>query len=224
LSDDHFADISQCDLFFYFGTLSGQNVTRLPYDESSEELEWLINNTESQIDLIFGFSGYEYKVITDNFKNEIKKSINAKIPVIVRLKERNADGFNLIIDFDEDSFLCPDYIDDSKHVLTCDKIDALYIFGDKKTPRYTFLDGLKQIKKVLDHNQEKGYWAEFINKFNHYWEDGLNNADISEVEKRFKRTANVMCHTFNCHNFGEAMGKYKHSLAETMENNEYNIN
>lgn len=80
------------------------------------------------------------------------------------------------------------------------------------------MDGLKQIKKVLDHNKEKDYWAEFINKFNHYWEEGLNNADVSEVKKRFERTAGVMWHTFNCHNFGEAMGKLKNSLVGTMGN------
>jgi hypothetical protein len=221
LNDDQYADVNQCDLFFYFGTMSGQNVTRLPYDESSEESEWLINNTKTQIDLIFGFSWYDYKVITDNLKSEIIKSINAKIPVIAKLKEQNTEGYNLIIAYDGDNFLCPNYSDDPKHILTYDKIDALYIFGDKKTPRYTFMDGLKQIKKVLDHSREKGYWTEFITKFNHYWEEGLNNADISEVKKRFERTANVMCHTFNCHNFGEAMGKYKHSLAETMKNNEH---
>lgn len=210
--------ISQEDFFFFFGTMSGQNVTRLPYDETTVEPEWLINNTISQIKFILGFTGYEYTVVSNNFKQEVKKSIGDGIPVIVKLKDNDINGYNLIIGFDEETFLCPNFNSDPRQILKDEDIELLYILGEKKTPRYTYLDGLKQIIRVLEHNQEKNIWGETADKFSHYWEEGLNNTDISEVKKRFDRTVKMMWHTFNCHILGETMGRIQHAISGSTTN------
>lgn len=217
-NDKRLSLISQEDFFFFFGTMSGQNVTRLPFDETAIEPEWMINNTVSQIEFIMGFTGFDYTIELSNFKESVKNSIDIDKPVIAKLKENNKNGYNLIIGFDEEKYVCPNFNEDSSQILSDDDIELLYILGDKKAPKYTYLDGLKRIVRILEHNREKNIWGELSEKFNHYWEEGLNNTDINEVKKRFNRTAEMMWHAFNCHNLGESMGRIQHSICGSTTN------
>lgn len=198
-SDEKLSKYSQCDWLFFFGTMSGQNMTRLPYDETETETEWLVANTDTQIDLIWGFSAYDYKVITQNFKDEIIISINAGKPVIAKLKGQVSDCFRLINGHDGGTLLCPN------SDVSYDEIEYLHIFGEKTARRYSLIDGLKQMKKILDYNREKDYWSIFIQKFFGYFDEQLNEKPVSEVKKRFDRAVTAMWHTFNCHNLGCAM-------------------
>ena len=84
-----------------------------------------------------------------------------------------------------------------------EELDVLYIIGKKTAPRYTFLDGLKRIRRVMEYNQEEKLWDGYMEKIGLYGPEGLGEASLEEKKVRMKRVADTMWFTFNSHNFAE---------------------
>lgn len=206
--------------FFLFDTVCGRSSLRCRFNGEPTEMEKMIGElnfyeggTNNNIDFLFGFAGYEYRQLNDPsiFKNEIIKSIEAGIPVIVKVKTGN-NRFRVITGYDDNLLICPDFTNAQQKPLSTpsyDELDTIYIIGKKTEPRYLILDGLERIKKVMEYNLNEKLWDGYIEKMGLYTADSLNNASIEEKKARMKRVANTMWHTFNCHNFAEVFRQYR---------------
>lgn len=210
----------RCAFFFLFNTMTGCSALRRRFDGTPTEMQKMIGyydeagygcGTDYVVDFLFGYTGYDYRVITDAavFKNEIAASINAGKPVISKLKIGNntrAPRFHLISGYDGDALLCPQYVFQSweleRYGLEEGKteqppaysdIDCLYIFGDKIARRYTLKDGLENIRRVMEYNRSEGIWDEYLMKLGGWGKftskDGLNKANSKEKEARAKLLA-----------------------------------
>lgn len=95
----------RCAFFFMFNTMTGNSLVRRRLDGTPTEMQILMGDTPEElggcgsdfvVDFLFGFTGYEYKKITDplKFKEEIIKSINENKPVIARLKPEACEVIN----------------------------------------------------------------------------------------------------------------------------------
>ena len=197
------------DLFFLFDTLSGRNSIRYRFDGKPTEMETLIGDlvsdeandgTDYTVDFLFGFAGYEHRKITepDAFKAAIVASIDAGRPIIAKVKTGKG-RFRVIIGYDGDNLLEPSYENSlrwhprSTEAITYGAMEALHIVGDKIKPRYTLVDGLERIRRVMEYNADEKIWGSFLEKltFPHAAQkgDGWDDADTEERKTRMKRLA-----------------------------------
>lgn len=193
----------QESLFFVFGTMSGINSFRPDFDGLIEYK----NDTTEIIDYIFKFAGYEYEVLTCDFVQKIKASIDNDKPVLARIKDDFKNPYRVLIDYDDDKFIIAEAKDEgiincSDHPITYDQFSSVIIVKEKVKPQYTLLDSLKRIQEVMQVNEEKGIWDDCIQKFK-YWEEKLQDVDYDEIKRRFDRIEQIMWHNFNTHNFSE---------------------
>jgi len=203
--------------FFLFDTMCGRSSLRCRFDGTPTEMEKMIGesgpyegDTENNIDFIFGFAGYEYRKVTDDFKSAIIASTDAGRPVIAKVKTGKG-RCRVIIGYDGNKLFCPDYKnaqEPPKRAPKYDELAALYIIGDKIEPRYTLKDGLKRIVKVMEYNADEGLWDGYIEKLGLYTADSFGKSQ-EEKKARMKRMADTMEHTWNCHNFAEVFRKYR---------------
>ena len=179
--------------------------------------------TDFVVDFLFGYTGYDYRVITDAaaFKDEIAASIDAGKPIIVKLKPESR-GFHLITGYDDDgdTLLCIDFIrqDWSTNPPTEKKeqppdygeIDCLYISGNKGTRRYTLKDGLENIRSVIAYQLKEGIWDEYLKKLGGWdafpSDDGLDKADFEERKARGQILRETTGYVYNFCSFGGAFG------------------
>ena len=214
---------------FLFDTMSGQSALRLRFDGEPTEMQKLIGETNEEgcgtdytVDFLFGFAGYEYQKLTaaDSFKEAIIASIDKGNPVIARVSGNNG-RFRVITGYDNDTLICPSFINAQNKpggAPSYNDLNTLYIIGDKITPCYGVLDGLKRIQKVMAYNIKENLWGGYTEKIGLYTSDSLNNCAIEEKKARMKRIADTMWHTFNCHNFAEVFRKYRDGNASVYEN------
>ncbi len=206
--------------FFLFDTMCGRSSLRCRFDGERTEMEKMIGevvpdegDTENNIDFLFGFTGYRYRRLNDfaAFQDEIIASIDAGKPVIAKVK--TGEGrYRVIIGYDADLLICPNFTNAQQRPESAPvyaDIETLYIIGDKTAPRYTLIDGLKRIQKVMAYNINENLWSDYIEKLGLYTADSLNFCRIDEKKARMKRVADTMWYTFNCHNFAEVFRKYR---------------
>jgi hypothetical protein len=150
-------------------------------------------------------------------------SIDAGKPVIARVKqnEKNEGVFRIIIGYDGDTLISPEYTGAQKPPKATplyDDIEILYIIDDKTQPRYTVRNGLERIIKVMEYNINDQLWDSYTNKLFFYGKESFEQANEEERQRRMKRTADTMWHTFNCHNFSEFFGHLRNikSVAHTV--------
>lgn len=219
--------VAQERYFFLFDTMSGRSSLRCRFDGEPTEMQKLIlggtsfydGETDYTVDFLFGFAGYNYRKLTDanEFKTAIIDSINADKPVIAEVNSGNGN-FRVITGYDGDSLLCPDFTNAQnkpQNPPAYDEITALYIIGEKITPRYTLKDGLERIKKVMEYNINENLWGGYTEKMGLYTSDSLGRVGIDEKKVRMRRVADTMWHTFNCHNFAEV---FRHREYEELKN------
>ena len=74
------------------------------------ETDFYDGGTENNIEFLFGFAGYEYRLLTDStvFKSEIIASIDANKPLIAKVKTGDR-RFRVISGYNNDTLLCPDF-------------------------------------------------------------------------------------------------------------------
>ena len=199
--------------FFVFDTVCGRSSLRWRFDGTPTQMQLLISGaayddgTDDTADFLFGYAGYEYRQITDPavFQDEIKKSIDRGRPVIAKAREGGA-RFRVITGYDGGTSICPDYgnaQDKPEGAPSLDELEIHYIIGNKTAPRYTFLDGLKRIRCVMEYNQNEKLWDGYMGKIGLYGSGGLGEVSMEEKKARMKRVADTMWHTFNSHNFAE---------------------
>lgn len=205
--------------FFLFDTMCGHSSLRCRFDGTPTEMDKFINNsgfddagTADNIDFLFGFAGYNYYTVTDAaaFRNEIRNSVNNNKPVIAKLKQ-NAVSFAVITGFDNDKIICPDFRCAQKSpdpYVTYDVIDSLYIIGEKSSPRFTLIDALKRIERVMNYCLHENLWDGYMKKIGTYGPDSLGEDNPEGRKQRMNRLAATMWHTFNCHNFAEVFRVY----------------
>jgi len=163
--------------------------------------------TDKTADFLTGFTGYSYKKITENFKENIVASIDSGKPVIAKIKENEI--FRVISGYDGDSLIEPDYrpADNAPNEPTVyDEIEYMYIFGEKIPQKYTFPDVLKLMEKVMDSDSDEKIWPEFLHKFD--YEGGrLWEVKAGEIKIRYKRLRGIAGWIPNIgHNLGLTFG------------------
>ena len=201
--------------FFLFDTLCGRSSLRCRFDGEPTEMQKMIlgdtdfydGETDYTVDFLFGFAGYEYRKLTNpgEFQAAVVKSIDDGKPVIAKVKS-GGSRFRVITGYDGNNMICPDFTNAQQKphgAPAYSEIDALYIVGEKITPRYTLKNGLERIKKVMEYNIGENLWGGYTEKMGLYTSDSLSNCGIDEKKARMKRVADTMWHTFNCHNFAE---------------------
>ena len=200
--------------FFLFDTVCGHSSLRMRFDGAPTEMIKKIcafdlydGGTDDNIDFLFGYVGYDYRALTDaaSFAREIRGSIDAGKPVIARAADGPFSPFRVITGYDGDALLSPSYASaqEPPPPPSLGELDAVYLFGEKTAPRWTFLDGLKRIREVMAYNQRENLWGTYTAKLGLYGPDGLRSADADEKRARMKRLSETMWHTFNAHNFAE---------------------
>ncbi len=229
--NDGRVNVKQERLCYFWKTLRGGTVLRHRWEGVTEGNPWSIDintctkmqrenllekDTDEVIDYTIGFSGYSYSKLTSDFKKHIYASIDAGKPVMARMKNTDHGSFRVITGYDGDALLCPDF-STANNPPDCDPvyddIANLYVFGEKIKPKYTFIDVLNNIKKVMEYNLSEKLWDEYIQKFD-YINEKLGQADIDEVKKRFQILGDTMNYTFNCHEFQQAFADT--SLLQTL--------
>ena len=188
-----------------FETIGGQWTSRQSWSGEKTKLQKEIDNnfgdqsnaSDSLVDFIIDFTGFDYKKASNNFKENIVTSIDTRRPVIAKLKEDTlpidlAKGYRIIIGYDEDALIEPNYTPaaDLKHAVTYDEIECLYILGEKIPQKYTFLDLLSVIEKAMDSDFAEGIWYDFLHKFDYESEKLWETNDV-EIASRFKRLLTV---------------------------------
>ncbi len=212
--------------FFLFDTMCGRSSIRLRFDQQPTKMQNLIgeipaegyyNGTDSTTDFIFGFAGYEYQKYSkkSEYKEAIAASIHAGKPVLGRISSGNG-RFHVIIGFDDDKLITTDYSqaqDPPVNAPTYDELEEIYIFGNKISPRFTFLDGLERIQQVIEQNKKDKIWDSFIEKMGGWLmypsEDGFDKASTEEKISRMHTFTFTMQYAWNCHNFGEVFRNCK---------------
>ncbi len=221
--------------FFLFDTMCGRSSLRCRFDGTPTEMQKQIGETEEDscgtddtVEFLFGFAGYEYRKLTalSEFKAAIVTSIDAGRPVIAKVK--TGEGrFRVITGYEDDiavvdgALICPDFTNAQKKpegAPTYDELEAVYMIGEKIAPRYTVLDGLKRIRRVMEYNRDENFWGGYTEKMGLYTADSLGRVDVEEKKARMKRVADTMWHTFNCHNFAEVFRRYRDGDAAVYEN------
>ena len=168
-----------CGLGQLYWTMLGWPFTRYAYGGPADKTRRyfdVFNQMGNRPKLLFGYAGYNYNICTDSakFKAELTASIDAGRPVIAEITdeayERNRTEFQLIIGYDGDELITPQYRlgkpDEGMGLpygsLAYNDIHALYIFGDKITPQFTFVDILKRNRAMVQANLEEKVWDKYL--------------------------------------------------------------
>lgn len=211
--------------YFLLDTMSGRSSLRCRFDGTQTEMQDWIDEKDGcgaadTVDFLFGFIGYDYRLVTDSaaFAGEIHASLEHNRPVIARVAGHHG-RFRVIIGQDEDTLIEPDYATAQnlpEHRITYDEIQSLYIIGEKIPRRFTEKDGLKRIETIMESNEAAGLWDEYQQKMG--WYGGMDAIPAEERAVRMKRTADTMWHTFNCHNFAEV---FRYRITEELKKPAY---
>jgi len=180
----------------------GHSVTRSSWSGEKTRIQTEIYNeygdfgnvTDKLVDFVIGFTGYEYKKINEGFKESVTAAIDAGKPVLAKvIKDESSEGpFRVIMGYDGDTLVEPNYmpVADLKAPTAYDNIEFLYVFGEKIPQKYTFLDVLKHVERIMDSDFSEGIWYDFAYKFD-YEGEKLWDATAGEMKKRFKRLGDV---------------------------------
>ena len=222
----------QEQLLFLFDTMCGRSALRLRFDGEPTEWQKRIGETKQDgcgtdetIAFLFGFAGYDYRKATGDFKAAIVTSIDAGKPAIAKVKT-GAGRFRVIIGYDGDKLLEPDYKGAQKAPKKATKYDdlaALYTIGEKIEPRYLVEDGLERIVQVMEYNASERLWEGYTLQMDFFGYHGndFKTDDKKERAARMKRVADTMWHTFNCHNFAEVFRRYREEDASGIDATAY---
>jgi len=207
----------RCKFFFLFNTMSGNSAIRCHFDGKSTEIQNLIGDTVEEdhgcgsdfiVDFLFGYAGYAYRKVTDNFKVEIVAAIDAGKPVIAKVKS-GRPRFYLINGYDGDALTCPEFKNQWSFLEnrpkeigpdgppTCDELDVLYIFGDKAPRRYTWIDGLHNIRRTMECNINEHVLDGYLEQLG----EGFIKASRKERAARLLLLHDTMLYIFNIVSF-----------------------
>jgi len=195
-------------LFFLFDTVSGRSAALRGWGNVPTEIYREIYDTDGMVDFLMGYTGYAYEKHTGDFAKQISASIGRGLPVLARLKKDSAvyldgkgDSFRVIIGCDGGKLQMPEpkgAQNPPKKAPKPEDIESVYVISGKCARRYTLLDGLKRVKRVMDCDRENSVWDEYIAAFSGSWEK-LDGWSLSDIKQLFKTAHDST--TWTCHNF-----------------------
>ena len=203
--------------FFLFDTMSGRSATVRGWGKKPTAIFREIYDTEDMVDFIMGYAGYGYVRYTDNLMEHIRASIDNNTPVLARLKkdgkpyldDGKADSFRTTIGYDGDKLCMADpkgAQNPPKKAPKLGEIESVYVITGKAERKYTLLDVLQRIRRVMEFDREAGTWDEYIHAFEKYWER-LKDHSLKELKQLHKNAWDAAI--WNCHNFAEAFRIYQ---------------
>ncbi len=213
----------QEDVYFLLDTMCGRSSLRCRFDGIPTEMQKTIGETDADdcgtadnVDFLFGYIGYDYRVVTEcaAFTEEICASLESDCPVIARVGG-NHGRYRVIVGIDRDTPAEPDYAGTQnlpETGITYADIECLYIISGKSTRRFTEKDGLQRIVRVMESNERSGLWDEYERLMG--WYGGMEGCSEKEWAARMHRTAETMWHTFNSHNFAEV---FRHRISAELK-------
>ena len=145
---------------------------------------------QNNFEFLAGFTGYSCKKITEGFKENIIASIDMGKPVIAKVKGETT--FRVIIGYDGDTLVDPDYRpaeNPPNNSMTYNEIEYIYVLCEKTPQKYTFLDVLKTMEKVMASDAAEGVWGEIAHNMN---PDKVLNLPFADIKKRFERFRQIM--------------------------------
>lgn len=198
--------------FMLFDMVCGRSALRCRFDGARTASEIMIcerdfydGGTENNIEFLFGFTGYDYSVYDNCDIAAIDESLKRDKPVIAKVNHGES-RFRVIIGRTANTLLSPDYRNAQnppEREFSVNEVDKLYVFGEKRVPKYSFKDGLLRAKSVMAENLREKVWDKYCEMIGIYTANSIKNATVNEKAKRMKRIAETMWHTFNAHNFAE---------------------
>jgi hypothetical protein len=202
-------------MYFLFDTAIGRTAAVIGWENKPTAIFREIYNTDDSLDFLMGYVGYGYVKHTDSstFADEIRASVDGGVPVLARIGGaadklcNNAPpngvkgAFRVIVGYADDRPLVAETVQDKDRDetdLTLADIDSLYVVTGRAERRYTLLDVLKRIRRVMESDRENGEWDKYIHAFSEYWDGSLGFApDYDEIKQRFRYLHMGM--VWNCH-------------------------
>jgi hypothetical protein len=199
----------QEELFFLFGTVSGDTALRDSFDGPTE-LQATLRDSDEQIAFLMQYAGYSYEKVTAGYRDAIIQSIDDGRPALARLKRAGSGSFRVITGYDRetDALLCPEPAraqNPPTRAPSYDELMGVYVVTGKAAPAAGMREGFERVVRVMEYNRDQGLWGGYLDRFR-YW-DELTGADLEEIRRRFNRVHDTMWHTFSSHNFGEAFAR-----------------
>jgi len=197
----------QSRLFFLFDTVSGRSAAARGWGNQATDIYREIYDSDDMVDFLMGYTGYSYVKHAEGFAEHIRTSLAKGLPVLARLKKAGeymddtGDSFRLITGFSGEKLQMPEPKGAQKPPKKAPKlseIDSIYVITGKTQRKYTLLDGLRRIKRVMDADRDAGVWDNYIKAFECSW-DWLNDISLKEIKALFERAHKGT--TWNCHNF-----------------------
>jgi hypothetical protein len=183
-----------------FSTLSGTTSAIAAYGRESD-IHKSVYSTDDTINFILKYTGYNYEKHTDDLIRKATFSIDADVPVLIRLKDNR---FRTVIGYDGNSLIAIQK--SGERVFTADEIDNIYVIIGKAERTHILIDALKRIKHVMECNREDGLWDEYIENFR-FW-GKREDAKIDDIKNRFSLLKSTLDSWF-CHNFAET---FRHKI------------
>lgn len=192
----------QQEWYFAFGSLTGCNSRYESFDGSIK----VDGDRDKELEFCMGYSGYKYKKVTDNFKVELIESIDRGYPVLAVMKDRSAGPCRVLIGYDDDTTIMAEPAESqNQNAFAPDYngIEAMYVITEKGAPKYTFVDGLRNIERSLINTIEN-VWDDYASyfKYHDYWEKNLKD-NPEEIKRRFDRARQMSWNFDHCHNFSQ---------------------
>lgn len=115
------------------------------------------------VDFIIGYAGYCYEKYNNDLIGKIRASVDTGTPVLARIKNPANGSFRVIVGYDSDFLITAEPVgaqNKPENQPAVDDSDSIYIVGGKTKSKYTLIDGLKRIKRVMDCDREAKVWDE----------------------------------------------------------------
>lgn len=200
--------------FFLFDTVSGRSAAVHGWGGKPTDVYREIYDSDDMVDFVMGYAGYAYEKYAEDLADRIRASLDNGIPVLARLKkdkpytDLKSDSFRIIIGYDGNKLRAPEPKGAQKARKRAPKlreIDSVYVITGRTERKYTLLDALRRIKRVMDADRGAKVWDDYIHAFEDY-----HNKLQQLGRKEFKRLFEFahMGTTWNCHNFVEAFRTY----------------
>ncbi|MCL2106007.1 MAG: hypothetical protein FWH26_02955 [Oscillospiraceae bacterium] len=195
-------------LFFLFDTVSGRSASVRGWGNVPTEIYQEIYDTDDMLAFLTGYAGYTFEKHTGDVAKQISTSISKGLPVLARLKRDSAvyldgkgDSFRVITGYSGNKLLMPKpkgTQNPPKKAPKLGDIESVYVITGRAARKYTLLDGLRRVKRVMDCDREAKIWDTYIGAFENYWEK-LKELPLKELKQRFENAHKGT--TWTCHNF-----------------------
>ncbi len=200
----------QQEWYFAFGALSGVNGRYGNFDGTLDTGY----HSDSVIEFCMGYAGYEYRTVTEDFAAAVRESIDRGYPILAVLHHDEHGACRVITGYDDNGPLVADPQNSQNPdavSLTYEEIAYLFVITGRGTPKYTLLDGLKNMEASLTFTLEQ-VWDDYRDRFN-YWDD-LQHKPFEETKARFARAVQMSWNFDHCHNVAEV---FRHRMVPGLE-------